>query len=146
MELSKRTALESDIDFARSVHHQAYRDVVTRQFGAWDELMQDGFFEGNWGEAQFQILICDSIPCGYTSVDKNEDHIYVRELVILPKFQGRGIGTQFLQEVLEEAKVRQIPVKLQALHANLALNLYRRLGFREYDKSPTHILMGWDAD
>jgi hypothetical protein len=25
-----------DVEFARSVHHQAYRDVVERQFGLWN--------------------------------------------------------------------------------------------------------------
>ena len=145
MELTKRAALDSDIDFARSVHHLAYRDVVTRQFGAWDEAMQDGFFEKGWGEAPFQILMCDSTPCGYASVEENDEHIFVRELVILPEFQGRGIGTQFLEQVFEDARVRQLPVQLQALHENYALNLYRRLGFQEYGKTSIHILMRWNG-
>jgi hypothetical protein len=30
---------ERDCETARSVHHRVYRDVVVRQFGAWDESL-----------------------------------------------------------------------------------------------------------
>ena len=41
MLLERRPATSSDTEFARISHHAAYRDVVRRQFGAWDEALQD---------------------------------------------------------------------------------------------------------
>jgi hypothetical protein len=36
---------DADSEFGRMVHHSGYGDVVTRQFGSWDESMQDAFFQ-----------------------------------------------------------------------------------------------------
>jgi len=41
---SKRPATTADTEFARFTHHAAYHDVVVRQFGNFDERMQDNFF------------------------------------------------------------------------------------------------------
>lgn len=48
MILERRPATSSDTEFARTTHHAAYRDVVSRQFGAWDEALQDRLFEEKW--------------------------------------------------------------------------------------------------
>jgi hypothetical protein len=45
--------------------------------------------------------------------------------------------------VIENAGVRQVPVRLGTFRVNRAVNLYRRLGFREVGKTDTHILMEW---
>ena len=41
MLLERRPATSNDTEFARISYHAAYRDVVCRQFGAWDEALQD---------------------------------------------------------------------------------------------------------
>ncbi len=146
MEITRRPAVEADTDFARAVHHRAYRDVAVRQFGAWDEKAQDEFFKGDWAPAEFEIILCDSVPCGYMCVEERDTDLHVRELVILPKYQGKGIGSRLLRGVIDRAKVRQVPVRLGTHHANRAVELYRRLGFREYDRTGSHILMEWSND
>ena len=144
MKITRRAATDFDIDFARDAHHRAYRDVVTRQFGVWDEARQDEFFDRGWASAEHHILLCDGVPCGYVSVDQFADYNHVRLLVVLPEYQGRGIGSAFLWEVIEEARSRQVPVKLRVLRENRALQFYQRFGFREYDRTETHILMEWN--
>jgi len=37
--------------------------------GRWDEKLQDQFFDRDWGNAHFDILLVDGVPCGYTSVE-----------------------------------------------------------------------------
>jgi GNAT superfamily N-acetyltransferase len=143
MELARRSATEADTDFARDVHHQAYRDVVTRQFGRWVEVEQDQFFAKAWDPVRYAILVCDGQPCGYTSIEDRDDAIIVRELVLLPEFHGRGIGTAILHETIERARSRGIPVHLGTHHQNRALNLYRRMGFRDVDRTDTHVLLEW---
>jgi hypothetical protein len=70
MEVARRAALPSDTEFARTVHHRAYRDVVERQFGAWDDAVQDKFFAGDWAHGGFDILLCDGVACGYVCVEE----------------------------------------------------------------------------
>jgi GNAT superfamily N-acetyltransferase len=146
MEITQRPANDTDTDFARAVHHQAYRDVVVRQFGTWDEKAQDEFFKDDWAPAVFEIILCDGVPCGYMCVEDRDTDLHVRELVILPKYQGKGIGSRILRGVIDRAKVRQVPVRLGTQHANRAVELYRRLGFSEYERTRSHILMEWSND
>jgi GNAT superfamily N-acetyltransferase len=143
MHITKRPASATDTEFARSVHHRAYRDVSVRQFGPWDEKAQDEFFADGWSAAAHEIILCDDVPCGYVCVEYRDSDIHVRELVIDPEVQGKGIGSHILREVIEHARARQVPVRLGTFHVNHAVNLYRRLGFREVGKTDTHVLMEW---
>lgn len=103
MEPTRRPARPSDTEFARDVHHHAYRDVVERQFGPWVEEEQDRFVERGWAPAAFDIVLCDGVPCGYLCVEEREGDVHVREIALLPEFQGRGIGSSLLREVIERA-------------------------------------------
>ena len=145
MEITTRPATAADMDFARTVHHLAYRDVVTRQFGQWDETLQDGFFDRGWSPAKIEILLVDGEPCGYTGIEDRPGDVYLRELVIQPEYQGRGIGTTILRQVMARAQGRGVPVRMQVLQQNRAQDLYRRVGFREVGRTETHVLMEWNG-
>jgi ribosomal protein S18 acetylase RimI-like enzyme len=67
----------------------------------------------------------------------------LRELVLLPEFQNRGIGTTLLRQVMKHAGERGVPVQLGTLHANRAADLYRRVGFGEIGRTDAHILFEW---
>jgi len=138
-----RRAHESDAEFARLTHHAAYRDVVERQFGAWDEVQQDGFFFAQWDPAATEVILDDGHPSGYCCVERRGDDIHLRELVVHPDRQGRGIGTWLVEELQREAAEVSIPVRLGTFHKNRALQLYRRLGFTEINATDTHVLMEW---
>ena len=144
--ITRRPAVPSDADFARRTHHLAYRDVVERQFGPWIEEEQDRYFENDWNAAAFEILLCDGVPCGYVSIEDRDDVVHVREIVVLPAFQSRGIGSAVLREVIEQARARRASVNLGTFHLNRAANLYRWLGFRETGRTATHTLFEWRGD
>ncbi|MEX1006336.1 MAG: GNAT family N-acetyltransferase [Acidimicrobiia bacterium] len=141
VQLTRRPADASDTEFARDAHHRAYRDVVERQFGSWNREEQDGFFDRNWAGGGVEVLLCDDTPCGYVAVEQRTDDLYVRELVILPEFQNRGIGSAVLAETLDLANSRDAPVHLQVLRENRARLLYERLGFTETGRTSTHVLL-----
>ena len=141
MKITRRQATEADTAFARRVHHAAYRDVVERQFGAWNEADQDRFFESDWRDAAFEIVLADGTPCGYTCIEDRAADVHVRELVVAPDFQGRGIGTTILREVIERAEARGVPAHLGTFRTNRALDLYRRLGFREIERTDVHVIL-----
>ena len=144
MDIAKRPAQYVDTDFARSAHHVAYRDVIVRQYGVWEEETQDEFFDNDWNPSEFEIILCDAVPCGYMRVEDRGNDIHVRELVILPSFQGKGIGSQILSDIIKRAKICQVPIRLRTQRANRAVELYLRLGFREVGRTETHILMEWN--
>ena len=143
MEITRRAAVESDWAFFLGCHHAAYREASERQFGPWDEARQDRFAEASWRAARFEILLCDGAPCGYLCVEERLDDLHVREIVVHPAFQNRGVGTAVLRETVERARARGVPVRLGTFLTNRAAGLYRRLGFRETGRTDSHILFEW---
>jgi len=144
--ISRRLANAEDYGFARQAHHRAYRDVVVRQFGEWDENAQDKFFESGWSNSSHEIILCDGMPCGYCSRIENENSITLNELVLLPEFQGQGIGSAILSETIEKAKTENKPASLQVLKENRAAELYQRTGFKIVGETETHYKMEFDPD
>ena len=143
MKVSRRPAAQSDTEFARRVHHRAYHDVVVAQFGRWDATAQDRFFESDWGRAGFEVIAHEGLPCGYACIEDREHDIHLRELALLPHFQGKGIGTSILQDAMERAAERNVPIRLAALRKNRAIDLCRRLGFEETSRTETHVTLEW---
>ena len=139
----RRAATETDRAFARRTHHLAFRDLVERQFGPWVEEQQDDFFESAWRAAAHEIVLSDGVPCGYVCVEDRAAEVHLRELAVLPIYQGRGIGTSVLESVLTHARVRRVPVRLGTHLANRAANLYRRVGFHQIGTTATHRLFEW---
>lgn len=144
--MTKPPAHESGAGFARAVHHRAYREVVERQFGPWIEEQQDRYFDRDWSAATFEIVLCDGITCGYVCIEDRADDIHIREIVLLPEYQGRGIGSSILREVMERACTRRVPVRLGTFLKNRALGLYHKLGFQEIGRTETHTLLEWSSD
>ena len=143
LQVTTRPAIATDTEFACLVHHRAYRDVVTRQYGAWPEDKQDEFFAISWSEAAHEIILCNDVPCGYVCVEDGSGELYLREFVVDPESQGKGIGTEILRQVIERARAHQVSVRLKTHRVNRAVSLYLRLGFREYARTESHILMEW---
>jgi ribosomal protein S18 acetylase RimI-like enzyme len=141
MNITTRPATTSDKPLARRLHHLAYRDVVERQFGEWDELVQDGFFDDGWALADYDIVLLDGEPCGYAAIVDHEDHMQVLELVVHPEHQGKGIGSALLQDAINRADLSGLPVRLAVLRENRAIRLYERFGFREMQRTDTHVGM-----
>ena len=135
--------LDVDFEFCRNVHHAAYRDVVIRQFGSWDESMQDGFFREGLNRAPHKIVEIDGVPIGVVSTEIKTDCLYLSELQLLPEYQGRGIGSVIVKKQMEIAKSLNLPLRLVVLRENRAQDLYRRLGFRTTSTTEIHVKMEW---
>jgi ribosomal protein S18 acetylase RimI-like enzyme len=132
-----------DREFARQVHHQAYHDVVVRQFGEWNEVAQDGFFERTWESGGYQIIVLDEIDVGVVRVERADDHIFLVELQF-PYADERGaIGSRVLRDLMEQSRRKRVPLRLQVLKENIAQRLYERLGFAVTGVSERHVQMEW---
>ena len=138
-----REAEPSDDAFLKELHHAAYRDVVTRQFGAWVESDQDAWFEQKLGAGGITIIEVDGIRVGAIGLEDAPDHVFLRELQVLPEFQNQGIGTAVLLAELERATAHGLPLRLRVLQQNRARQLYERHGFAVTGETETHYLMEW---
>lgn len=48
------SATESDKEYFRSLNRACYEEVVSQQFGPWNEALQNSNFEAKWKEQTFE--------------------------------------------------------------------------------------------
>ena len=130
-----------DYDFGKHVHHTCYRDVVLRQFGTWDGLLQEGFFRETWFAYPHKLVLIDEQPVGVLCIIDKPDCLIIQEIQILPAYQGSGLGTKILKEQIALAKSRGIPIRLRVLRENRAKFLYERLGFAPVEPTDVGFIM-----
>jgi GNAT superfamily N-acetyltransferase len=92
---------------------------VTRQSGSWDDEVQRARFATKLQSLQFRIVLLDNQPVGAVSSTEHDDHILLNELLILPEFQNRGIGSRVLVGEVQHANLLGKPMRLHPLRLNL---------------------------
>jgi len=141
MKITRRPAKDSDKAWVKEMHHESYHDVVVARWGVFDLVKADGYFNETWAAGGIDIVLSDDKPCGFVVIEKHPDHFRVQEIALRRAFWGQGIGTFLLREALDEADKKGVPVKLNVMPQNKALNLYKRLGFVECGSNDTHTFM-----
>ena len=135
-----RQATDIDRRFAEHVREQCYRDVVIRQFGAWNPEVQKRFFEEKWRPEHYSIIMFENEPIGVVAIYEKHDHLWLSEIQILPSHQGRGIGSAILADLIARARAQTLPLRLQVLRCSRAQGLYQRFGFICYGRTESHLL------
>lgn len=88
------------------------------------------------------MIVSGGIDVGLLQVVDEGTQLVVGKIELLPEHQGQGIGSTLLARVLDEARGRGVPVRLQVLRANTpARRLYERLGFVVVGETATHLEM-----
>ncbi len=109
---------------------------------SWDEAWQRTDFDRRFGEYLASVIECEGLATGGLLLESKPDSIYIHELQVLPEYQGRGIGTAVVQQVIDQAASRGVAVTLSVVPANpRAQQLYERLGFEVTDVEPPFVRM-----
>lgn len=116
-------------------------DFLDQQFKA-----QDLSYRMQFLGAKFLVIELDGAPIGRLYIDRQDDCLYIIDLTIAEGHRGRGIGTDILKSLLNEAWGGKVPARLSVEHGNPAITLYQRLGFRPIAQSATHTRMEWRPD
>lgn len=114
------------------------RDFLERQF----TLREQGYrmqFPG----AVFRILQLDGEDIGRLTVDRQDDCLRIIDLTIAAPWRGRGIGTDLLRSLINEAHGGKVPVRLSVERNNPAMALYTRHGFVVTGEMGTHLALEW---
>ena len=127
---SLRPATDKDYDFLYHLHRAAIRPTVEATWG-WDEAFQADYFRSRWDLSRRQIIVVDGSDIGVVTLEERPGSVFLALIEIQPAYQGQGIGTAVIREVMANAHRRGLPVELHILKANArARRLYERLGFR----------------
>lgn len=139
-DLSLRPANERDADFLWQLHCAALKPYIQQTWG-WDEDFQYRYFREHFNPQNSHIIRYMGAEIGVITLEETPLGITLSNIEILPQYQGLGIGTALIREVLERAASRGLPVSLRVLKINPACQLYLRLGFVIVGETDTHYWM-----
>ena len=129
-------------DFVYEVKKEAYKKYVEENFGVWDEEVQKEYFDKFINNVKENAYIIEYVnkDIGFYNGEILENGDYeIGNICIIPEYQGKGIGTKILKDVIKENKERNI--SLQYFKQNPVGNLYKRLGFSLTGESTYHYQM-----
>ena len=124
-----RAATEGDTPFLVRLAGEAYRDLVTRQFGVWDEGAQAARFAAKVERLPFQVGEVAGQPVAAVSSSVQADHVFLNEILVLPELQNRGLGSELLEREIRGARQLGLPLRLHTLRLNPAVRLFERHAF-----------------
>jgi len=81
------------------------------------------------------------LKLGVVSLKDTSKSLHIRQLQILPEYQGQGIGSKVLAVVKKRALQLQLPITLNVLLKNPARGLYLRHGFQIEGKNKLEFQM-----
>jgi len=137
-----RAATADDAEFIYSLRRGVYREHVIATWGQWDETWQRSYFDLRFNPNGNQVICVAGRPIGHLEGRWAPDRLFLASIELDPAWQGRGIGTAIVVELLAQARRRDLPMELQVLKVNQAARrLYERLGFAVIETNPTHHLM-----
>ena len=130
-----------DFDFLYELKKQNFKKYVDNIWG-WNDSDQIKRMRIDLDEhlSHKRIIILDGKQIGVleTNITDNGD-LFINEINLLKDYQGKGIGTKILSDILYNNLDRRII--LQLFKDNPAINLYKRLGFKIYNETETHYQM-----
>jgi GNAT superfamily N-acetyltransferase len=144
MNVSLRAAVDADFEACRRTYF-AEMDWVNERLGLKRDD-QESMFRKLWDPAQVCIIQADGVDVGWlqTVVSKSE-HMLGQMFVDAP-FQNRGIGTEVLRRIIDEASRLRLPVRLAVVKFNPSRRLYERLGFRVTHEDERKVYMSREPD
>lgn len=143
---SLRPTSDDDFNFLFDLHRAAMREYI-EPIWSWHEDWQAEYFRKKFDPANRWIVVIDSEDAGVVVVERRADILYLSLIELLPKYQGRGIGSEILEELKAEAFRRDLPLALHVLETNEpARRLYERLGFQIVSQEPFRYYMVCSPD
>lgn len=149
-----RPIIENDMEFLYRVYASTRHDELA--LSGWDEDMKDQFlrqqfhaqhvyYQDNYLNAEFSIILQDDEPIGRLYVHRRKDEIRLIDIALLKEYRQRGIGTPLIKDLCTEAKEKDLPVRIHVEHNNPAMKLYHRLGFKRISDNGVYYLMEWNG-
>lgn len=109
---------------------------VEQQFAA-----QDAHYRANYPGATLDVIEVDGSAAGRLYVHRGPSDIRIMDIALAPSFRGRGIGTELLRSLMDEADTSGRKLSIHVEMNNPARSLYSRLGFEPAGEHGVYVLM-----
>lgn len=134
-----------DFDFLYNLNKATMMSHVIKTWGNWDEEFQIKYFKEKFEKGLSQVILVENERVGTLVILEDEDRITIDLMLLLPEFQGRGIGSEILDNLINEAKNKNKSLMLTVLKSNnQARRLYERKGFKITDENNERYFMTYE--
>jgi ribosomal protein S18 acetylase RimI-like enzyme len=121
----------------------AWDDAAKRSFLEQQFTAQDHHYRANYPGATLNVIEVDGVRAGRLYVHRGSDDIRIMDIAIAPAFRRRGVATELLEGLIEEARASGRSVSIHVELQNPARSLYERLGFVPAGEHGIYVLMKW---
>jgi ribosomal protein S18 acetylase RimI-like enzyme len=146
-----RPETDADIDFLVGLYAST-RETELAAMLHWTATQRESFVAQQFGAQRhhyrtyiagciFWVIEHDGNPIGRLYLERRTTRWHIVDIALLPDRRGHGIGTALLEAVIDSAQVDGRSVGLFVDRDNVALRLYRRLGFVGIGATAFHIEM-----
>ena len=130
---------DNDYEFIYNLKKEVYMDYIIKYFKEYNDEVQREMFNKRINDIKDNtyIIYYKGIRVGFYTIKEYTDYIEIENICILKEYQGLGIGTKVLKDILNINK----DIKLQYFKCNPVGNLYKRLGFIPDGENENHYKM-----
>lgn len=128
MRLDRHSASEADIPLLLSLRRETMDSHLTASGADCSDESHLARVMYHFDDAQ--VLTSNGILVGLLKVRRGADDWEIIQIQLSRRVQGQGIGRTLVEEILADAAMVGVNVKLSVLKANPAKKLYERLGFK----------------
>ena len=151
-----RPVTDADQEFLVGVYASTRADELAQV--NWDESQKDAFirwqyamqkqeYDARYPDARYQLILVDDQPAGRIWVGSDDTQIRLLDIALLTEFQNRGVGAYLVQQLIDEAKRAQKPLRHMVFMLNdNAFRFYERLGFTTIEDVGAYKHMEWRAE
>ncbi|ALP35082.1 acetyltransferase [Paenibacillus sp. IHB B 3084] len=135
-----RQSQNSDVETIAHLRAIVLRNDLSR-LGRFDEEKVRQRFRDAFDSVHTWIIEVDSSFVGCIAFKPTLDGYLLEHFYIHPNYQGKGVGSQVLRNLLEQNGVKGNRVTLNVLQGSSARRLYERFGFKVESEDPIDVYM-----
>jgi GNAT superfamily N-acetyltransferase len=133
MNISYSVTTNDDADELVEIRILAMRESLER-IGRFDAKRARERFLASFDPSLCRYILAEGSRVGFVLVRPMADHILLDHLYLHPKRQGQGIGSSVLRDIMTDADLKSMPIRLGALRGSDSNRFYERSGFVKVDE------------
>ena len=145
MQPALRPGRPEDFDYCARLYFEGMDNIIKELNLNMDA--QVAAFRQRWDVGQVRIITLDGTDIGWLQSFVQDNALFVGQLFVDGALRRRGIGTEVVKGLIEEAARAGQALTLGVVKTNPALRLYERLGFRttHEDERKLYMRRDWRA-
>ena len=130
---------DEDYEFVYNLKKEVYIEYVIKYYNEFNEKEQRDRFNKRIKDIKNNtyIIYYKGIRVGFYTIKEYKEYIEIENICILKQYQGLGIGTKVLKDILDAKK----DIRLQYFKCNPVYKLYEKLGFVVDGENDNHYTM-----